>query len=127
MRTSLVRSLRIAGFTAGILLVTILLISTAAARGTEPGFWDPVPHRELAENILSRMTDEEKLAQILMFGWAGLDPSPLVINWVEQRSLGSIKIFGWNTDDTFKVAKAINLLQGKAAENMFFDRDFPQD
>jgi beta-N-acetylhexosaminidase len=65
------------------------------------------------------MTDEEKLAQILMFGWAGLDPSPLVLDWVEERSLGNIKIFGWNTDDTFKVAKAITLLQGKAAKNRF--------
>ena len=54
-----------------------------------------------------------------MFGWAGLDPSPLVLDWVEERSLGNIKIFGWNTDDTFKVAKAITLLQGKAAKNRF--------
>ncbi len=103
----------------GFLLVVLLLVSTAAARGTEPDFWDPVPNHELAENILSLMTDEEKLAQILMFGWAGHDPSPLVIDWVEERSLGSIKIFGWNTEDTFKIAKAITLLQGIAANNRF--------
>ncbi len=103
---------------AGI-LITGLLVSTAAARGTEPDFWDPVPNHELAENILSHMTDEEKLAQMLMFGWAGLDPSPLVVSWVEDRSLGSIKIFGWNTDDTHKVAKAITQLQKKASNNRF--------
>ncbi len=96
-----------------------LFISTAAARGTEPDFWDPVPNHELADSILSQMTDEEKLAQMLMFGWAGLDPSPLVVSWVENRSLGSIKIFGWNTDNTYKVANAITLLQEKASRNRF--------
>ena len=119
MRIAVNGPLKIAILSAGIILLVMLFVSTAAARGTEPDFWDPVPDQELARNILSRMTDEEKLAQILMFGWAGLDPSPLVLDWVEERSLGNIKIFGWNTDDTFKVAKAITLLQGKAAKNRF--------
>ncbi len=119
MRIAVKEPLKIAILSAGIILPVMLFVSTAAARGTEPDFWDPVPDQELARNILSRMTDEEKLAQILMFGWAGLDPSPLVLDWVEERSLGNIKIFGWNTDDTFKVAKAITLLQGKAAKNRF--------
>lgn len=119
MRIAVKEPLKIAILSAGIILLVMLFVSTAAARGTEPDFWDPVPDQELARNILSRMTDEEKLAQILMFGWAGLDPSPLVLDWVEERSLGNIKIFGWNTDDTFKVAKAITLLQGKAAKNRF--------
>ncbi len=119
MRIAVNGPLKIVILSAGIILLVMLFVSTAAARGTEPDFWDPVPDQELARNILSRMTDEEKLAQILMFGWAGLDPSPLVLDWVEERSLGNIKIFGWNTDDTFKVAKAITLLQGKAAKNRF--------
>ncbi len=119
MRIAVNGPLKIAILSTGIILLVMLFVSTAAARGTEPDFWDPVPDQELARNILSRMTDEEKLAQILMFGWAGLDPSPLVLDWVEERSLGNIKIFGWNTDDTFKVAKAITLLQGKAAKNRF--------
>lgn len=119
MRIAVKEPLKIAILSTGIILLVMLFVSTAAARGTEPDFWDPVPDQELARNILSRMTDEEKLAQILMFGWAGLDPSPLVLDWVEERSLGNIKIFGWNTDDTFKVAKAITLLQGKAAKNRF--------
>lgn len=102
-----------------LIVITTVLLSTAAGRDSEPNFWDPIPADELAESILSHMTDEEKLAQIFMFGWAGMEPSPLVIAWVEERSLGSIKIFGWNTDDTFKVAEAITLLQKKSAKNRF--------
>ena len=32
------------------------------------------------------MTDEELLSQILMFGWAGEDPSEQVIDWVGKES-----------------------------------------
>lgn len=119
MRNNIKHPFITAALTVAVLATAGLLISTAAARGTEPDFWDPVPNHELADSILSRMTDEEKLAQMLMFGWAGLDPSPLVVSWVQERSLGSIKIFGWNTDDTYKVANAITLLQEKAARNRF--------
>lgn len=84
-----------------------------------PNFWDDRPSDELALAIIDAMTDEELFAQTLMFGWAGLDPSPLVIDWVQERSLGSIKIFGWNTDNTQKVAESISLLQKKSAQNRF--------
>ena len=43
-------------------------------------------------------TDSELYSQILMFGWAGAEPSELLYQWVD-RGLGSVKVFGWNTDD----------------------------
>lgn len=84
-----------------------------------PHFSDNLAPEILAQQIALAMTNEELLAQTLMFGWAGLDPSPLVSAWVEQRALGSIKIFGWNTDDTHKVASSIRLLQKKAEKGRF--------
>lgn len=91
----------------------------AGAPTNLPHFSDNRPHAELAAAIADAMTDEELLAQTLMFGWAGLDPSPLVTSWVAERSLGSIKVFGWNTDNTQKVAESVTLLQKKAAEGRF--------
>ena len=85
----------------------------------QPDFWDARPDEELADAIVSRMSDEELLAQILMFGWAGAEPSPLVTDWVADRSLGSIKVFGWNTDNTMKVAESVSLLQKKAEKTRF--------
>ena len=82
-------------------------------------FWSDYPNEELADAICSRMTDEELFAQILMFGWAGQEPSPLLIEWVSQRELGSVKVFGWNTDDIILVAKSITLLQQKAQSGRF--------
>ena len=34
--------------------------------------------------------------------------------WVVERGLGSVKVFGWNTDNTEKVAKSISMLQQEA-------------
>ncbi|HQL05926.1 MAG TPA: glycoside hydrolase family 3 protein, partial [Treponemataceae bacterium] len=41
-------------------------------------FWSNLPHEQLCDAIISQMSDEELFAQILMFGWAGSEPSPLL-------------------------------------------------
>ncbi|MBR1720974.1 MAG: glycoside hydrolase family 3 protein, partial [Treponema sp.] len=74
-------------------------------------FWSEYPNEELADFLISRMPDEELLAQIFMFGWAGEEPSGLLNQWVLERGLGSVKVFGWNTDNTEKVAKSVATLQ----------------
>ncbi len=82
-------------------------------------FWSDYPAEILAAEIANRMSDEELLAQMFMFGWAGAEPSKLVTYWVEQRNIGSIKIFGWNTDDVELVAKNITTLQQKSMNGRF--------
>ena len=76
-------------------------------------FWSDVPNEELADFLVSRMTDEELLSQIFMFGWAGAEPSELLNQWVLDRGLGSVKVFGWNTDNTIQVAKSVTALQSR--------------
>lgn len=82
-------------------------------------FWSDVPNAELAYVIAKRMTDEELLSQIFMFGWAGAEPSALLNAWVQDRGLGSVKVFGWNTDNTTLVAESITALQTKAMSRRF--------
>lgn len=82
-------------------------------------FWSNIPNEKLAQELSDRMNDEELLAQILMFGWAGAEPSDLLNSWVTQRGLGSVKVFGWNTDNIQKVAKSVRQLQQEAAERPF--------
>lgn len=82
-------------------------------------FWSDIPNEQLADQIISSMTDEELLAQILMFGWAGTEPSALLNQWVTKRGLGSVKVFGWNTDDIHKVAKSIRTLQQESVAGRF--------
>lgn len=70
-------------------------------------FWSDYTNELLARSLVDRMTDEELYAQILMFGWAGAEPEKLLYQWVGGRGLGSVKVFGWNTDDINLVAKSI--------------------
>ena len=70
-------------------------------------FWDDVPNEQLAHELVDQMTDTELFSQILMFGWAGEEPENLLYEWVE-RGLGSVKVFGWNTNDIHLVAKSIS-------------------
>ena len=55
-------------------------------------FWSDYPAEVLARALVQRMSDSELLAQIFMFGWAGLEPSPLLNQWVLDRGLGSVKV-----------------------------------
>lgn len=82
-------------------------------------FWSDYPHDVLAQAIVDRMTEEELLAQIFMFGWAGQEPSELLNQWVLDRGLGSVKVFGWNTDDINLVAKSVKALQEKSQQCRF--------
>jgi len=74
---------------------------------------------ELAEKIESAMTDEQALAQVFMLGWAGEDPSPLIMDWIRQRNIGGVKIFGWNTSDTQRLARTVGTLQAASLAGPF--------
>jgi beta-N-acetylhexosaminidase len=65
------------------------------------------------------MSDEELLAQTFMFGWVGASPSPLIVDWIRDRNIGGVKIFGWNTDDTTRLAETVGELQRVALESRY--------
>jgi beta-N-acetylhexosaminidase len=77
-------------------------------------FAGPEDPQTLAAALTNDMSDEEALAQTFMLGWVGAEPSPTIIRWIRDRSIGGIKIFGWNTDDTQKLAETVGVLQRTA-------------
>jgi beta-N-acetylhexosaminidase len=77
-------------------------------------FSDPPLDRSPAAHaaaLADAMSDEEALAQTFMLGWVGAEPSPLIIDWIRDRKIGGVKIFGWNTGDTRRLAKTVGELQ----------------
>ena len=96
-----------------------LNFATPAKLPDDINFWSEYPHEVLADAIVEKMSDEELYAQILMFGWAGAEPSNLLNSWVDERGLGSVKVFGWNTDNIRLVARSIKSLQRKALARRF--------
>lgn len=105
---------------ASVFFLTLFSLShlSAQAASSSVSFWDNLPNEELARKITDQMTDAELYSQILMFGWAGEEPENILYEWVE-RGLGSVKVFGWNTNDIHLVAKSISSLQTKAQANRF--------
>jgi beta-N-acetylhexosaminidase len=71
----------------------------------------------LARRLTDSMTDEQALAQCFMLGWVGAEPSPLILNWIRDRNIGGVKIFGWNTGDTKRLAATVGNLQKAALES----------
>jgi beta-N-acetylhexosaminidase len=82
-------------------------------------FNDPGDPPALARTITAAMSDEEALAQTFMLGWVGAEPSPLIMNWIRERHIGGVKIFGWNTGDTRKLAETVGILQRSSLEGSF--------
>jgi len=74
---------------------------------------------ELAAALENAMTDEQALAQVFMLGWVGAEPSPLIMEWIRQRNVGGVKIFGWNTADTQRLAKTVGEFQKVSLEGPF--------
>jgi beta-N-acetylhexosaminidase len=66
---------------------------------------------DLAAAIERAMSDEQALAQTFMLGWVGAEPSPLIMDWIRDRNIGGVKIFGWNTGDTLRLARTVGALQ----------------
>ena len=107
-------------FSAIVLFVSVCLaFSEGGAIPEDADFWSDCDDEPLADFIVSKMTDEELLAQIFMFGWEGVEPSRYINTWVSDRGLGSVKIFGRNAKNTNRVAESVTALQKKAAGRRF--------
>ena len=75
--------------------------------------------KEVALLLMGQMTDDQILAQTFMLGWVGAEPSPLIAEWIRLRNIGGVKIFGWNTENTRRLAETVGELQKSALEAGF--------
>ncbi len=70
-----------------------------------------LPSRELAEALVDDMSDVELIGQILMLGYQGDTASPAIMEWITEKKIGSIKVFGWNANDLSVLADTIGKMQ----------------
>ncbi|MDR2521954.1 MAG: glycoside hydrolase family 3 protein, partial [Spirochaetaceae bacterium] len=75
------------------------VFAAASAAAFSLSFNDALPPDTLARQIVAAMRDDEALAQVFMFGWKEWErgPEPNITDWITQRALGGVKVFGWNT------------------------------
>ncbi|TVQ39906.1 MAG: glycoside hydrolase family 3 protein [Spirochaetaceae bacterium] len=85
---------------------------TAEQRGT---FWLQRPDEEVIELLMAQMSAEETVSQVFLVGWATEEPSRELLAWIRRRSIGGVKVFGWNSNDLRVLARSISQLQREAA------------
>jgi beta-N-acetylhexosaminidase len=90
---------------------TLALLLALALPAGSLDFNSPGEPAALARQLVESMSDEDVLAQTFMLGWVGAEPSPLIVDWIRDRHIGGIKIFGWNTGDTVLLAQTVGELQ----------------
>jgi beta-N-acetylhexosaminidase len=98
-----------------ISIILIFLVNPVSSLN----FFDDGPPEELAAAIEKAMSDDEALAQVFMLGWVGAEPSPLIMDWIYDRKIGGVKIFGWNTGDTLRLARTVGALQEASLKGKF--------
>ena len=98
------------------LLVVLILVFPSIITAL-PGFFDKKEAEPLINEIITNMTDTDLLGQLFLLGYYGLDPSDDIIEWIADKRIGGIKIFGWNVSNLERLGKSISTMQHKASEN----------
>jgi beta-N-acetylhexosaminidase len=100
---------------ASLALVAGLAAWAFADSGSGLDFYSKLPSDELAPKLAARMTAEEALGQVFMFGYPKSSADPVTLSYIADRGLGGVKVFGWNAQDTREVARAVRDFQAAAA------------
>ena len=104
-----------------IFLYTSFLILSSVSIHAEklPFFSDNKNPEKLAKQIISNMTDIEILGQTLMFGYQGEKPDSYLLEWIEEKKLGAVKIFGRNANNLSRLTRTIAVYQEKSRKSRF--------
>lgn len=90
----------------------------AAASGdaeTAPAtFWDALSTPAAMRALASSLSDDEILGQVFMLGYPGTAIPPYLQRWIEERSLGGVKIFPRNVANLGQLAATTAALQEAA-------------
>ncbi len=74
---------------------------------------------EEIQKIADKMSPYQLAGQVMMIGYMGETPPPEIISWIRDKSIGGIKIFGWNTENLQVLRRSINEMQSAAAMTEF--------
>ncbi len=76
-----------------------------------------------AEEVLKDMSMEEKVGQLFVFGFWGLEPTGEILNMIEQDGIGSVILLGYNIESEQQVKGLISKLQSQAKYPLFVSID----
>ena len=97
-------------------LILVLLLYSAGVflYADSISFQSDLPEEELADNLISQMSPEDLMGQVLMLGYQGELASETILEWISRYKIGGIKVFGWNANDLSVLAETIGTMQETA-------------
>lgn len=97
--------------------IAAILIGLTLPAAAEPiTFWTDLPDEALVEELLRKMTPEERVGQLFLVGWPAEGPPEELVEWIERRNIGGVKVFGWNGNNLSQLTSEIGRLQRSAEE-----------
>ena len=100
-------------------LIIIFFLSLTMNLSALPNFFDNTETDILIQELISEMDDTELLGQVMLLGYYGLDPSEDILDWISNKKIGGVKIFGWNVSNLERLGRSISTMQKKASETSF--------
>ncbi|AHH04793.1 Beta-hexosaminidase [Borrelia miyamotoi] len=99
-----------------IICITILFINNNCF---PHNFWTTKDKEKLIDKIVNQMDDKELLGQMFMISYPGDKITKFTLNFIKDKNLGGIKIFGWNAKNLQMLIKSINQAQSMSQNNRF--------
>lgn len=79
-------------------------------------FWLDLPEDEKIDLLMENLSDEEVLSQVFLLGWDNELPNGVIVDWIRQRNLGGVKVFGWNAQSVERLAQTLGAFQRMALD-----------
>ena len=67
--------------------------------------------KKLIDKIVHQMSDKELLGQMFMISYPGEQITNFALEFIREKNLGGIKIFGWNAKSLTMLIESINKAQ----------------
>lgn len=96
------------------LLLLYLITAGALSSLYSLDFNSELSSEDLASSLAAEMSNDELLGQVMMLGYTGEIASPVIMDWIVEKKIGGIKIFGWNANDLSVLADTIGKMQDGA-------------
>jgi beta-N-acetylhexosaminidase len=72
-----------------------------------------------AEVLVEEFSDEQLLGQTILIGYLGDTPGPDLFRWITERSVGGVKLYGWNGNNLTRLVEAVGAMQSASLESSF--------
>ncbi len=82
-------------------------------------FWLTEDKEKLIDKIVSQMNDKELLGQMFMISYPGEQITKFALDFIKEKNLGGIKIFGWNAKNLQSLIESIKQAQTVSQDNRF--------